>query len=141
MSTHRLLASGRSILVVAAMLLAAAPVLAQEGDPADAQETRQFLYRLKLVPRLLEPSAWTEADHEVVAIHFERLQELRAEGKLILAGRTLNEDETQFGLVILEVGSEAEARELMETDPAVTGGVMTATLFPYRVALIRPPES
>lgn len=42
-----------------------------------------------------------------------------------------------MGIVILEVDSEEEARELMENDPAVKEGVMEATLFPYRVALIR----
>ena len=44
--------------------------------------------------------------------HFHRLQKLLSEGKLILAGRTLNEDATAFGIVILEVDSEDEARNL-----------------------------
>ncbi len=76
-----------------------------------------------------------------MAEHFHRLQELHRQGKLILAGRTLNEDETTFRIVILEVESEAEARNLMETDPAVVKGIMTAELYPYRVALIRGQAS
>lgn len=41
------------------------------------------------------------------------------------------------GIVILEVESEEEARALMQSDPAVADGIMTAELFPYSVALIR----
>lgn len=98
-------------------------------------EKKQFLYVLRLVPELLDESNWTEQKEAIVAEHFARLQALLAEGRLILAGRTL--DDNPQGLVILEVGSEDEARELMETDPAVAQGVMTAQLFPYRVALSR----
>ena len=46
-------------------------------------------------------------------------------------------DPTGFGLVILEVDSEEEAITLMKNDPAVKEGIMEATLFPYRVALIK----
>ena len=98
-------------------------------------EKKQFLYVLRLVPELLDESNWTEQKEAIVGEHFARLQGLLAEGRLILAGRTL--DDNPQGLVILEVGSEEEARELMETDPAVAQGVMTAQLFPYRVALSR----
>ena len=54
-----------------------------------------------------------------------------------MAGRTLIMDPTGFGIVIVEVDSEEEAIELMESDPAVKEGIMAATLFPYRVALLR----
>jgi len=39
--------------------------------------------------------------------------------------------------VILEVESKEEALAIMNDDPAVAAGVMTAELFPYHVALIR----
>ncbi len=97
----------------------------------------QFLIRLQPVPRLVKAENWTDKDNQIVADHFLRLQQLLADGTLILAGRTLNEGETMFGIVILEAESEEEARRLMNEDPAVKKGVMTASLFPYRVALIR----
>ncbi len=56
-----------------------------------------------------------------------------ADGRLTLAGRT--QEEIPFGIVIFE--AETEARAIMEGDPAVQAGVMSATLHPYRVALIR----
>jgi uncharacterized protein len=100
-------------------------------------EKLQFLYQLKLIPALLNEANWTEREEDIVQHHFEVLQGLLQEGKLILAGRTLNMDPTGMGIVILEVESEKEARDLMENDPAVKEGIMEATLFPYRVALIR----
>jgi len=46
-------------------------------------------------------------------------------------------DSSGFGIVILEVDSEEEAYDLMNNDPAVKEGIMEATLYPYRVALLR----
>lgn len=97
----------------------------------------QFIYTLKLIPKLIEANSWTKTENEIVDRHFTNLQGLLAEGKLILAGRTQTMDENTFGIVILEVDSEEEAQTLMKNDPAVAGGVMTAELFPYKVALIR----
>lgn len=100
-------------------------------------EKLQFLYQLKLIPSLLDESNWTEKENKIVQHHFEELQDLQKKGKLILAGRTLTMDEHGFGIVILEVESEEEAQTLMENDPAVKEGIMEATLFPYRVALMK----
>ena len=100
-------------------------------------EKLQFLYQLKLIPSLLDEENWTDRENEIVQHHFEVLQNLQKEGKLILAGRTLNMDSNGFGIVILEVNSEEEATELMNNDPAVKEGIMEANLFPYRVALLR----
>jgi uncharacterized protein YciI len=101
------------------------------------QEKKQFIYVLKLIPTLLNESNWTEKQEEIVSIHFNVLEKLHKDGKLILAGRTLNMDERTFGMVILEVESEKEAQTIMKNDPAVVEGIMTAELFPYRVALIK----
>lgn len=98
-------------------------------------EKNQFVYFLKLIPRLLEPDNWSEAENDIVARHFDYLKNVLSEGRLILAGRTLNINPS--GIVILETHSEEEARQIMENDPAVREGIMTAELFPYRVALAR----
>lgn len=97
----------------------------------------QFLYQLRLMPALLHEETWTELEYQIVNDHFHMLQELMNEEKVILAGRTLNMDKSGFGMVILEVDSEEEAKEIMASDPAVKNKMMTATLFPYRVALLR----
>lgn len=97
----------------------------------------QFIYVLKLIPRLLDESNWTEIEEDIVGRHFYRLKDLLEEGKLILAGKTSTLDEKTFGIVIIEVDSEDEAKYLMDNDPAVNEGIMTAELFPYGIALMR----
>lgn len=103
-------------------------------------EKKQFIYILKLIPRLIDQAKWTQREENIVDRHFAKLQKLLGDGKLILAGRTLNMDEKTFGIVIIEVESEEEALNIMNNDPAVSEGVMTAELFPYRVALMRTGE-
>lgn len=67
--------------------------------------------------------------------HFVRLQRMLAEGSLILAGPA--ESKPYHGLVILEATDEATARAMMDGDPAVRAGVMTACLQPFSLALLR----
>ena len=97
---------------------------------------KQFIYVLKLVPHLLYEKNWTDTEEKIVNRHFEVLEKLQQQGKLILAGRTMNFDEKTFGIVIFEAESEQDAYIIMENDPAVKEKVMTAELFPYRVALM-----
>jgi uncharacterized protein YciI len=101
----------------------------------ESEVIMQFIYMLKLVPRLVNNDAWTETDHKIVEKHFLKLQELKEEGKLILAGRTTQDGKDTFGIVIIKA-TELEAQEMMANDPAVKEGIMIATLYPYRVALI-----
>lgn len=96
----------------------------------------QYLYLLRPA-RLGMLTDATPQEIETVSRHFAHLQKLKADGKLILAGRTQNEDESTFGICIFEAEDENAARSIMENDPAVKGGVMHATLFPYKVALTR----
>ena len=69
--------------------------------------------------------------------HFTRLKNDTKEGKVILASRTTNSDEIQFGIVISNEKSWESAKAYMNSDPAVNASLMTATLFPHRVALIK----
>lgn len=96
---------------------------------------QEYLYKLQLSSRLHDEQNWTEADNGIVAEHFGYLQKLLAEGNLILAGRTLNELSNSMGIAIFRANSEEEARSIMESDPAVQQGIMTAELYPYKVAV------
>lgn len=102
-----------------------------------ADEKKQFIYILKLIPSLLNKNNWTEREEKIVDRHFDRLQKLLVGGKLILAGKTAGIDEKTFGIVILEVESEEEAAAIMRNDPTVAEGIMTAELYSYKVALIK----
>ena len=83
----------------------------------------------------------TDRESLVLAGHFSYLEKLVKEGKVHLAGRTLNSDERCFGVVIFSADSERTAFELMKNDPAVREGVMTAELFPFRIALSASVEA
>ncbi len=96
-----------------------------------------FLYRLTLIERLQNNDAWTDQDGQIVQEHFLKLKKLTENGLVILAGRTTREDPADFGIVILDVENEKDARKLMERDPAVEQGIMTAELFPFHVALMK----
>jgi uncharacterized protein len=95
----------------------------------------QFLYRIKPTRLAMLTDGPTEQEASIVGQHFRYLQRLLAEGVVLMAGRTLNTDERSFGIVVFEADSQAEAATLVDNDPAVKQGVMTAEFFPYRVAL------
>jgi uncharacterized protein YciI len=96
----------------------------------------QYIYLLK--PARLEMlTQSTPYEDETVSKHFAYLKDLTEKGVMILVGRTTNDDATTFGIAIFEAENETGAFEIMQNDPAVMGGVMSAKLFPYRVALMR----
>ena len=83
----------------------------------------------------------TREEAETVSRHFAYLSDLTEKGIMILVGRTQNKDKTTFGIAIFEAEDESTARKIMENDPAVAGGVMDATLYPYKVALMRKEDA
>src|SRR6267143_4664614 len=102
-----------------------------------ADKAKQFMYVLRLVPRLHADSAWTKEDNAVLERHFVRFQDAAKSGQLILAGRTSEPGDKTFGIAILEAPDEDAARKFIQEDPAVAGGLMTAELHPFAVALQR----
>jgi uncharacterized protein YciI len=83
----------------------------------------------------------TPTDDELVVLraHLARLQRLGEAGTVVLAGPSRIGDDS-FGLVVLDVEDEREARKLMATDPAIVGGVMTAELRPMRFSVRGAPK-
>ncbi len=96
---------------------------------------QEFLYRLQLVRSDMLVSGPTAQEQAIVAEHFAYLQDLTARGVIILVGRTLTTDASTMGLTIFQAESEEAAREIMNGDPAVKKGVMTGTLYPFKVLL------
>ena len=94
-----------------------------------------YLYRIQPTRREMLTEGPTIDEEQVIDAHFEFLQKLTGQGIVLLAGRTLNNDPSSFGIIILQAESEKAARQLMLSDPAVSNGVMRAELFPFRIAL------
>jgi uncharacterized protein YciI len=107
------------------------------GENESAIKPKQFLYVLHLVSRLHDDKAWTKEDTAAVENHFNRLKEATERGQVIFAGRTAEAGDKTFGLVVFEAADEAAAMQFMNTDPAVTAGIMTAELHPFSVVLQR----
>lgn len=101
----------------------------------------QFLYSLKPARIGMVTEGPTPEEAETVSRHFAYLSGLTDQGVMILVGRTQNKDESTIGIAIFEAEDESAAQKIMEDDPAVAGGVMRATLYPYKVALMRKDTS
>ena len=95
----------------------------------------QFLYMIRPTRVAMLTEGLTRAEEEIVSSHFQYLRALARKGVVILAGRTLNDDETTVGIVVFQADSEDEATRVMHADPAVKAGVMRAELYPFHVAV------
>ena len=96
---------------------------------------QEFLYRLQLVRGDMLRTGPTVAEQAIVAEHFAYLQDLHVKGRIILVGRTLTTDENTMGLAVFRADSEDAAQQIVNADPVVAKGVMTATLYPFKVVL------
>ena len=96
----------------------------------------QFIYRLQLNRPAVLTEGPTEPEAAVLSEHVAYLARLAEEGTVLLAGRTQTDAADGYGIVLLSAGSEHEAQQVMESDPAVREGVMRAQLHPYRIAVL-----
>ena len=98
---------------------------------------KEFIYMLRLVPRLYDDKKWTKEDNAALDQHLARFQEAKKSGQLILAGRTKEPGDKTFGIAIFRASDEAAAQKFMESDPAVVAKLMTAELHPFSIHLQR----
>ena len=120
-------------LAVVVVSPASSAPFAQGGTPSPAAAGRgkqQFIIRLR--PAKTEGEA-TEREKAVITKHYEYLQGLLAESKLLLAGLALDD---YAGIVVIQAESRQEAELVMVSDPAVKARVFLAELHPFRVALM-----
>ena len=96
-------------------------------------DKRHFMYVLEPLG-FDKPEEMTGAQQRIAGAHFDYLKRLTAGDEVVLAGRT---EGAEMGIVVLEAQDENRAREVMDNDPAVRHGLMRATLYPYRLALLR----
>lgn len=97
----------------------------------------QFIYVLRLTRPALLTEGPTAEEQAILGRHFAHLEALTQQGVMILVGRTQTTGPETMGIAIFEAADEAAARAIMLADPAVREGVMSAELYPYRIALMR----
>jgi uncharacterized protein YciI len=112
------------------------PLAHAEDAPAPAKP-KTFVYVLHLVTRLHDDNAWTKEDGEVIGRHFQRLKEATGAGTVVFVGRTTDSGDKAFGLVVFEAAGADEAKAFADSDPAVTGGIMTVDVHPFALVLQR----
>lgn len=101
----------------------------------------QFLYRLEPARIEMVTVGPTPEEAVIVSQHFAYLEALTQQGVMLLVGRTQDNSPDTIGLAIFQAESAAQARTIMDNDPAVKNGVMRAKLFPFKIALHSPvPE-
>jgi uncharacterized protein YciI len=115
----------------------AAGVMPGQNQPSKPVQ-KEFVYRIQPTRVEMLRDGPTQEETAIVNEHFNYLKDLTAKGVVILAGRTVTNDESAFGIVIFRAASEEAGREIMNGDPAVKKGVMRAALFPFKVVLIEP---
>ena len=77
----------------------------------------------------------TAEEAGIMQVHAGHLSELHQAGVLILAGPTFGRVNT--GIAVIEAEDEEAATAVMNSDPAITSGLMTGELRPMRVAFLR----
>jgi uncharacterized protein len=84
-------------------------------------------------PRATFIADMRDDERAVMAEHFAYLQGLLGEGKLLLAGPSL---EPPFGIIVLVAESEQAAWDIVREDPSVESGLQTPELYPFRASLL-----
>ena len=84
---------------------------------------------------ILKTGSNTEAEPEEVSALFQghmlNMGRLAEEGALVLAGPLGPNDESYRGIFIFNTSNLEQAREWVDSDPAVAAGLLEAVLFPY----------
>ncbi|MCP4632012.1 MAG: hypothetical protein GY855_03725 [candidate division Zixibacteria bacterium] len=79
------------------------------------------------------PDNMTEEEEKIMQEHFLYLQDLVKRKRIVAAGPVMGE---VFGLVLLQVASEDEAKKIMENEPSVKGGIHTFKIQPMVLSLL-----
>ena len=84
---------------------------------------------------ILKTGSNTTTDKEFIsksfAGHMSNMNTMVEAGKLIVAGPFGQNDDSFRGLFILNVKSKEEARELLQTDPAIKANLLEAVLYDW----------
>jgi uncharacterized protein len=102
-------------------------------------QTPEFIYQLRPTRLAMLTEGPMAEEEAAVDRHFSYLEELTSRGVVLLAGRTIDAGPETVGLVVFRAQDLEEARSIMNGDPAVVAGVMSATLQCFRVALMQSP--
>ena len=77
----------------------------------------------------------SDDERSVFAAHRAYLEELMAQGSLLVAGPTGGTVNT--GITVFEAPDESSARAIMDADPAISSGIMRGEVRAFRATFLR----
>ena len=95
---------------------------------------KQWLYVLRPNRPEMLLAGPTATEAATVSRHAAHCDALGKEGVMLMVGRTQTNTPDTLGLAVFLAEDEQAARQVMESDPAIIEGVMSGTLYPYRIA-------
>ncbi|HBC47434.1 MAG TPA: hypothetical protein DEO84_01055 [candidate division Zixibacteria bacterium] len=84
-------------------------------------------------PRSTWPFDMTADEEKIMSEHSEYIKKLVRQKKVLLAGPCFD---PVFGLMILNVGNNEDAQQILDNDPSIKSGLMTYELQPMRASFI-----
>jgi uncharacterized protein YciI len=100
---------------------------------------KQHYYFKLIPPRPTFPQDMTDEERRLMDEHSRYFQEHFAAGRILLYGPVMATGGA-FGLAVLEVDSEQEARRLGDGDPSVSAGLNRFEIHPMRVSGARAKQ-
>lgn len=94
----------------------------------------EWLYVIRAVRPEMVSVGPDGREEEILSRHAAHLQDLTDRGTVLLFGRTQTQEASGFGIVVFQAADRGEATRIMESDPAVSEGIMRPELYPYRVS-------
>jgi uncharacterized protein YciI len=121
------------------VLVCGSSLLTIAQDKQTEKKKQNYIVVLHLTEKYKNEKNWDDSASARVTRHFNNLKRMRDEGTLYLAGRTNYEDNDPklFGIYVFTAASMDAAKEIMNNDPAVSNGIMTAEVHPFSLALIK----
>jgi len=101
------------------------------------KQSKQYFVRI-LGTRAGWPDNMTPDEEKVMTEHYYYLKDLVKRRKVYMAGPVFD---AKFGLIVLSVDSEREAKEIMDNEPSVKAGVHTYKMSAMRVSLLVDHQS
>ena len=95
-----------------------------------------FMYTLHPTRVDMLTKGSTDAEKALAGQHWMHSIDLLKKGVIIYAGRTMDTTAESHATVVFRAKSKDEAKSIMESDPAVKGGLFRAKLFSYQPMLI-----
>ena len=123
-----------SLFIVAAVVLVAIASLAVPSRGRTIQQSpKQFVLLMKATGPDFFAKTQEPDGKQMVEKHLKKLQALTQQGVCLFSGHTLVTNESGFGIIVVNVQSEAEAQKIIDDDDLVKAGLVRGTIFPFQV--------